>query len=287
MVIGISGPDWAGFLEMDPLFSPYVQKAHFLDMGADPLYFQMLPNRAVPPHERGVIFVGHSGFPKSPALLEEVRKLLPQVRFGWIGRGSRLLGFEQLGVMDMAREPARRLLSEFHIVVNVSHADANPTVLLEGMLVGLMPVSTRHSGWSGSQGVVQATDRSPREIARAIARVRLESETSFLGALEENRSRAVREFSWQRFEEQLWDALLCLPLTTSAATAPQLSDDLRIRVVEMAAHGVSRTNFLRWELTSLVGKARSRMSAVGRMRLVKPGAEGLPRNTQVSSKLTR
>lgn len=287
MVIGISGPEWAGFLEMDPLFSPYVQKAHFLDMGADPLYFQMLPNRAVPPHERGVIFVGHSGFPKSPALLEEVRKLLPQVRFGWIGRGSRLLGFEQLGVMDMAREPARRLLSEFHIVVNVSHADANPTVLLEGMLVGLMPVSTRHSGWSGSQGVVQATDRSPREIARAIARVRLESETSFLGALEENRSRAVREFSWQRFEEQLWDALLCLPLTTSAATAPQLSDDLRIRVVEMAAHGVSRTNFLRWELTSLVGKARSRMSAVGRMRLVKPGAERLPRNTQVSSKLTR
>ena len=286
VVIGISGPEWAGFLRMDPLFSPYVQKAHFIDMGADPLYFQMLPNRAVPPHERGVIFVGHSGFPKAPALLEEVRRLLPQVRFGWIGRGSGLLGFEQLGVMDMGKEPARQLLSDYHIVVNVSHADANPTVLLEGMLLGLMPVSTRHSGWSGSQGVVQATDRSPGEIAKTIARVQTESERSFLEALKGNRSRAVREFSWERFEEQLWDAVLCLPPATSAATAPQPSDDLRIRVVEMAAHGVSRTNFLRWELTSLMGKARSRMSAVGRMRLVKPGTEGLPRKTQVSSKLT-
>ena len=167
----------------------------------------------------------------------------------------------------MGKEPARRLLSDYHIVVNVSHADANPTVLLEGMLLGLMPVSTRHSGWSRSQGVIQARDRSPREIAKAITRVQAESGTSFFEALKENRSRAIREFSWEMFEEQLWEVILGLPPAMSAATAPQASDDLRIRVIEIAAHGVSRTNFLRWELMSLMGRIRKRMSMVGRMRM--------------------
>ena len=286
-VIGISGPEWAGFMQMDPLFSPYIQKARFLDMGSDPDHFRMLPNRAVPPSERGVVFVGHSGFPKSPALLEEVRRLLPEVRFGWVGRGSGLSGFDHLGALDIAQEPARRLLSDYHIVVNVSHADANPTVLLEGMLLGLMPVSTRHSGWSRSQGVVQARDRSPREIARAIAHVQIESEASFCESLEKNRSRAIRDFSWERFEDQLWDVIHDLPLATSASTAPQRSDDLRIRAIEMTAHGISRTNFLRWELTSLMGKARSRISVVERMRPVKPGSEGLRHKAHVGSKLTK
>ena len=255
-ILALAGPEWQAYLEIDPQYQMYVHKTHFLDMAAAPEFFPLLPNRDCPPHRRGVLYVGHSHHPKASPTLRAIRHQFPDRRFAWLGSGPPLEGFEHPEFGDLTSSSARAFMSNFHVIVNVSSADANPTTLLEGMFLGLLPVSTRHSGWSELQGIIHANDRSVAALTASI-RMALDMPRETLEKrIHDNRDRALRQFTWEEFGRRVWE-IISQPIQEPLADLGR-SDARRLRAIESFAAGISRVNPVRLSVARWVSLARSR-----------------------------
>lgn len=201
-VAGIMGPEWFRYIAMDPLLRNVRSKIVPVDLAIEPAYFPLLSNRQEEPSRRGVVYIGHTGRYKAPEYLSAIREYLPETRFAWLGPGSQELpGFERLGYKAIASQEARELLADYHVLLSVGHADANPTTVLEALCLGLVPLTTPGSGWSQEQGVVHVPAGDPRGAASIIEAVLSREPSAFSETVHRNRVNVMRDFSWSRFTE--------------------------------------------------------------------------------------
>jgi hypothetical protein len=210
--LGIMGPEWAGYLDLDPQMRAVRHKITPVDLAIDASLFPLLPNRAPHPRQRRVIYIGHTGNYKSPEYLEAIRKRLPDVEFGWLGRGSRqLAGFTPLGYVQSDSQAGRDVLADYHFLLSVGHADANPTTVLESLAVGIIPLTTRGSGWGEHQGVVRIPSGDPHQAAMAIRRMVNLDGVELQTRMAANRELVEQQFSWSRFTDVVLNSVGHLP----------------------------------------------------------------------------
>jgi len=208
VVLAIMGPEWADYASLNPDLRAIHSKLCFLDLAIDASLFPVLDDRATYPSARAILYVGHTGGYKSPEYLEEIRRLLPHRKFGWIGSGEReLSGFVQHGVQDLQSGDARRILNGYHILLMAGYGDANPTAVIEGMALGLLPACTRGTGWSTNQGVVRIPSTSAREAAEIIESLATMDSDAFVARINKNRRLVEGNFHWASFAAKVISAL--------------------------------------------------------------------------------
>lgn len=229
--LAISGPKWKELLPFSP-FAHWQPKMTFLDMAIDAERFPFsMTDR--PSGRRRVLFIGHSGWTKNPLALQEVRRLLPDVEFGWAGSGTGLEGFTSLGFLDLSTQEGQDLVRGYDVTISLGHADANPTTVLESMCLGLLPVVSETSGWVEDQGVITVPYSRPDLIA---ARLRMVLE---MGSIEwnnrrtMNRERVERRFNWAVFSKQVASTLASPP--SNELTTPDSHSLRAIRVAQVVS----------------------------------------------------
>lgn len=237
LVFPIMGPEWANFIDLDPQFALLRRKIKPLDLAIKAEFFSPLPKRNVVPAERRVLYIGHTGNYKAPAYLEAIRAEMPDVEFGWMGAGKHSLkGFTEHGRIPTYSQEGREILSNYHFLLSVGHADANPTTVLESMSLGLLPITTRGSGWSERQGVHHIPFAAPREAA-AFLRAMLRMPTDeYCALLRENRQRVESEFGWSNFT----DAVIAgMEEFNHGGGEFELPSDSRLKMLTVSAQAIA------------------------------------------------
>jgi glycosyltransferase involved in cell wall biosynthesis len=252
--LAVSGPKWRELLPFSP-FAHWQPKMTFLNMAVDAGRFPFsISSRTY--GKRRVLFIGHSGWTKNPLALQEVRRLLPDIEFGWAGSGTGLEGFTPLGFLDLSTQTGQRLVRGYDVTISLGHADANPTTVLESMCLGLLPVVSETSGWVEGQGVITVPYSRPDVIAATLRVVLGMDEVEWSNRLTMNRERVERHFNWDGFSAQVAGTLAAPP--SHEVTTPDSHSLNAIRVSQVVSP--LRRN---WRLHGQVARTWLRGQRVG------------------------
>lgn len=227
--LAISGPKWKELLPFSS-FAHWQPKMTFLDMAIDAKRFPFNISHR-PDGKRRVLFIGHSGWTKNPRALQEVRRLLPDIDFGWAGSGTELEGFTPLGFLDLSTQKGQDLVRGYDVTISLGHADANPTTVLESMCLGLLPVVSETSGWVDDQGVITVPYSRPDLIAARLRLVLGMDAVEWDNRLTMNRERVERHFNWDGFSAQVAGALASPPSHEVTTPDPHSLSAIRLSQV--------------------------------------------------------
>jgi hypothetical protein len=143
----ICGPVWAAKLEASSYSHLHSRFIH-LDMAINSEDWAPLEKVFNSPGNRKFAFIGSSLALKGTPFLEHLAARRSKNEIGWIGASSWVKSnAECVGFLDLNSESGRESLSHFDFVISPGRSDANPTVLLEAMSLGLIPICTKESGY--------------------------------------------------------------------------------------------------------------------------------------------
>lgn len=143
----ICGPTWAKKLPTS-LYSHLSNRFIPTDMGIEPNNWPPLDREFSPPHQRRFAYIGSSLALKGTPFLEMISAQRDPNEFSWIGASNWIrTNTTKFPFTDLQTTEGRDLLSKFDFIFSPGKSDANPTVLLEAMSLGLIPVCTRESGY--------------------------------------------------------------------------------------------------------------------------------------------
>ena len=218
LILAITGPYWYRTLQ-DSLCSHWRPKMIQLDLAIDRSDFPPLKTSFSAVGKRRVLYIGHTGRGKNTPYLSEIAGLLPNVEFGWIGRGARpIRGFTALGPVDFGSQTGKDLVAHYDFFLTVGNADANPATILEAMAWGLIPICTPTSGYDGIPGI-RNVPGDDAEVAAAELRRLLGADESILVALQADNWQLLNaHFTWDRFAAQVTAAI---ESNESPALAPE------------------------------------------------------------------
>jgi glycosyltransferase involved in cell wall biosynthesis len=206
LYLAITGNYWFKSVHSS-LFAHWAPKMVHVDLAIDRRDFPVIKTHFNHPGRRRFLYIGHDGWQKNPRYLEEIAARLPRSTISWMGGGTRLKGLRQLGHQDFASETARRLVATHDFVLTVGRFDANPTPVLEAMAWGLIPVCTPTSGYEGHPGIVNVPLDEPDAAASVLERLQKTSEDRLARMQAENWLALDSHFNWDRFAQQVVEAI--------------------------------------------------------------------------------
>ena len=207
LLLAITGPYWFRTVGQS-LCSHWRPKMVHLDMAVIRADYPPLKDSFGAPGRRRVLYIGHSGRGKNTPYLTQIAALLPDIEFGWIGRGARAIdGLKPLGFVDYDSTAGRELLGQFDIFLTVGDADSNPTTILEAMAWGLIPACTPTSGYSGIESIANVPVGDAAGAA-TVVRGLIEVDEADLRAVQAANWRLLdTHYTWDRFAAQVVDAI--------------------------------------------------------------------------------
>ena len=230
LFLAITGPYWFDTVAASPC-AHWRPKMIHLDLAVDRSEFPALTRKVAPAGERAFAYIGSTAWYKNTRYLTEIARRMPGVRFGWIGTGERrIAGLEALGPADFATAEGRAVVAQFDFLVTVGKADANPTIILEAMGWGMLPICTPQSGYVGIPSIITIPLDDPDRAAAVL---------SGLNTLPEERLRAIQAANWRLLDEHYnWDRFADQVIgAIESAASPPLGPESRSRRLRFVWNG--------------------------------------------------
>lgn len=223
--LAITGSYWFRQVDATP-FAHWAPRMIHCDLAVDPVDFPLVKADFAPPGRRRVLYIGHTGWYKNVAYLSAIAQARPLWDFGWIGRGepSEIPGFRHLGVRDTSTPETRELVASYDFLLTVGRADANPTTILEAMGWGLLPFCTPQSGYADEPGIINVPLDDVPAVLHVLEHWQQAPRAALVEAQKTNLARLAEHFSWERFGQQVEEALTAeLPPTRAIGTIRRLT----------------------------------------------------------------
>jgi glycosyltransferase involved in cell wall biosynthesis len=217
MVLAITGNYWFNSVS-NSIYSHWRPKMVHLDLAVERTDFPIVKRSFNPPSKRRFLYIGNSTWMKNPGYLSAIANTMTEAQISWIGKGrwGGIPGVVPLGYHDFSTEEARQLLSTYDFMITTSHADANPTTILESMAWGLIPVCTPESGYNNYPGIVNIPLQDVKKAVGILRELQYLPDTTLHAMQELNWGTLDRHFNWDRFMQQVVEVI------ESNATPPLL-----------------------------------------------------------------
>ena len=203
----ICGPTWAAKIETSD-YSHLKDKFIPIDMGIDPLDWPPLDREFSPPHHRRFAYIGSSLALKGTPFLEKIAAQRPSDEFAWIGGSDWVRTHAtRIPFTDLNTSEGRKKLSEFDFIFSPGKSDANPTVLLEAMCLGLIPVCTAESGYDNHEHFYVMNYGEVSEASKLIDVLQSTPGEDLVSRREIN-YQAIRNYSWEKFTTSILTKIL-------------------------------------------------------------------------------
>lgn len=205
--LAITGNHWMRTLPQSP-YAHWMPRMTQVDLAVDRGDFPPVKDAFNPPGRRRILYIGSTVWLKNTGYLSEIARRMPDTPFSWIGSGRRpIRGLRACGHVDFSTEAARRLVAEHDFIIAVGFSDANPTVILEGMAWGLIPVCTPQSGYEGHPGIPNLPLRDAARAAAILGELQHCPEARLRDLQRANWKALDEHFNWDRFARQVADEL--------------------------------------------------------------------------------
>lgn len=206
--LAITGNYWMRTLAQSP-FAHWAPRTRHLDLAVDRNDFPSIKTTFHPPGQRRFLYIGNTAWVKNTGYLSRIARALPAHEFGWMGASHRpIAGFRAWGPQDFAQPESRRLLADYDFILTAGFSDANPTVVLEGMAWGLIPICTPQSGYEGYPGIPNIPLNDVAGACAVLTRLQEQDTATLLSLRHANDRLLDTHFTWERFARQVREALL-------------------------------------------------------------------------------
>lgn len=156
---------------------------------------------------RRILYIGNDHPGKNIPYLSAIAEQWGGGTIDWAGRGAPAPHLRQLGFIDFSSIDGRALIANYDFLITAGCADANPTTVLEAMSWGLIPICTPTSGYDGEPGIVNIPTADVAASCAILDGLQ-NAEAAALAALRQaGEERLTTHFTWQRFVEQVVDAI--------------------------------------------------------------------------------
>jgi len=210
LFLAITGDYWLSQLPHSR-FARFAPKTRQVDLGLDRLRFPPIKHQFNPPGQRRYLYVGNDHPGKGLDYLNEMAGHLKEP-IRWIGPSQpnaarHYLNLHAYGAKSWSDPDALALVAEHDFLILAGSFDACPTVVLEGIAWGLIPVCTPTSGYGNLNGLLPI----PVGDAKAAA-ARLQSfqalPTATLTDLHQRGLEVLNQrFTWSRFQQSIREAV--------------------------------------------------------------------------------
>jgi hypothetical protein len=193
----ICGPVWAEKM-LTSTYAYLSEKFVHLDMAIDGQNWPPLNKTFAEPKQRKFAFIGSSLALKGTPFLEQLAARRPN-EIGWIGASKWVRSnADCTNYLDLTTESGRASLSEYDFVISPGRSDANPTVLLEAMSLGLLPICTKESGYDDEAHFYALEYGNIEKGVGLLDSLQTLSNEELVDRQTENYS-FVKTYSWDRF----------------------------------------------------------------------------------------
>lgn len=206
LYLAVTGKTWFDSVSTS-LFAHWRPKMVHADLAVDRADFPPVKTRFNEPGRRRYLYVGHTLWFKNTRYLSEIAARLPGADFAWMGSGAPIAGLTALGRQDFSTPEAKALVAAYDFLVTVGSSDANPTTILEAMAWGLIPVCTAESGYADHPGIVNVPLGDPDRAAAILRELQDVPADRLLELAARNRQALDRHYNWDRFADQLVEAI--------------------------------------------------------------------------------
>jgi len=246
--LAITGNYWMRTLPASP-FAHWAPRTTPLDLAVDRRDFPPVKTSFAPPGQRRFLYIGNTAWVKNTGYLSALARARPEYAFAWMGQSRHpIAGFRALGARDFSQPASRSMLADYDFILTAGFSDANPTVVLEGMAWGLIPICTPQSGYEGYPGIPNIPLQDLAGACAVLDRMQQTDATSLRALQAGNWSLLDAHFTWDRFADQVRAALL----DQGRAALPPAPLTRRLRLRWAAA----RSPYAPWHPLQLARKLR-------------------------------
>ena len=173
-----------------------------LDMAISQKIFKQKKFKFNAPGRRQFLFLSCTVENKNPGMLTEIKKRFPAFACAHFGFGH-VEGIENFGHFDPviglpSFEAFQAHLPYYDFVVMTSKNDANPTVILEAMAYGLIPICTPQCGW-GEEDALHIPLDDIDEATSIIYDLSLRTKDHELNYRQNHYLQRKKLYTWDRF----------------------------------------------------------------------------------------
>jgi hypothetical protein len=122
------------------------------DMAINSKDYPFLKKKFNKKSERKFLYIGNNTIEKNLHYLKYLADRLNTKNFSTIG--VKIDGIKNYGYLNLKSKKSRKIISGYDFLILTSKYDANPTVILEAISFGLIPVVTHECGFSNMRGII-------------------------------------------------------------------------------------------------------------------------------------
>lgn len=122
------------------------------DMAINSKDYPFLKKRFNKKKERRFLYIGNNTIEKNLDYLKYLAHKSNKKNFSTIG--AKIDGIKSYGYLNLRNKKSRQIISSYDFMILTSKYDANPTVILEAISFGLIPIVTHECGFSNMRGII-------------------------------------------------------------------------------------------------------------------------------------
>lgn len=212
-----------------------------IDLAVDLSDFPKVKNNFNERGKRRFLYIGNSDPCKNLSLFKSIAEKVGSENFGTVG--AQVEGISYHGVMDFSDVNARGVISQYDFLLVTSFADANPTVVLEAMAWGLLPICTETCGYTSEDGVYIIRAEEYGQIIKDIIKFVDVNESFLLEWQRKNYELLKAKFSWVRFCE---DVMAVINMPKQPTLKGRVSSSFRVIEVMSDRFFLRPSNIIRY-----------------------------------------
>ena len=207
--LAICGEYWTDTIK-DSIVSHWLNSIRRIDLAVRSDHFPFMKTSFNPPGQRLFVTVGRLGENKGSDYLACLARSAPDLSFSWIG-GDKFTSSEVqgLGAFDFRERRALDILAKHDFIIQCGRSDANPTTLLEGASLGLIPVCTPQSGYYNTPWIINIPLDNIDKAIEILRGLNSAPECHLIDLQFKARADLENHFNWDRFAEQVIATIEC------------------------------------------------------------------------------
>ena len=164
------------------------------DMGIDRKDYPFIKKKFNKKKNRKFLYIGNGVVEKNLSYLSKLAMITDSQKFSSIG--AKVKGIKNYGYLDLREKDTLDIIKNYDFLILTSNYDANPTVILEALSFGLIPVVTNECGFSKMKGIINLDLKNFQKNIKMIKK---------LQNVNEEKLKIIQKYRYKILNNSKWD----------------------------------------------------------------------------------
>jgi hypothetical protein len=205
LFFAITGKFWFDNLKKT-IFKSWKKKMLRLDMAINLLDYQNIKKKFNKKFQRKFIYIGNeikfNNYTKNTAYLKDIANTYKPSLFSTAGN-KKIDRIKHYGWLNFHEKKGKEIIKKHDFLIMASKHDANPTVILEAMAWGIIPLVTKECGYYKNKGIYNMPLNNLKETINIIKKLQAIKDQDLKKVQRYNYLEVKNKYTWKIFTNKV------------------------------------------------------------------------------------